>query len=55
MKSIDPTMMESVGAMPKSAGSTLVASFMLILYITPITISANPANCKLEVQKLVKS
>lgn len=46
MKTIEPTMMDSVGAIPISEGSAFIPSLKLILYMTPIIISANPASCK---------
>lgn len=52
MKTIEPTMMDNVGAIPTSAGNAFIPSLKLILYMTPIIISARPASCK-NIHKLV--
>lgn len=44
INTIEPTIMDSVGARPKSVGNTFVTSLKFILYITPMMISARPAN-----------
>lgn len=44
MNTMEPTIIDNVGARPKSVGNVFVTSLKLILYITPMMMSARPAN-----------